>query len=497
MSRWTDWVRKWAKDHDTSYGCALTQEDCRAEYHKKYGNRKKLPRKTERELMGMEDKDAGEEIYILPKKKPKKKKPKKMLIIESDSEEEDDGKPVGDLVPFQKIIEKKIETKKSQFGKVLQEALDERKRLIEMSRMMGEDYNVSKKKKPDLIIESDSEEEIYIVPKKKAKKVKKPLIIEEDEDEDVIKNAPKKTLDDFIDWKEGDPPALKDWKSRNHWLWRRLTYNISGVSRAKIMKELGIPVGGTQNIFKAIEEGKTTYKEVEKLIEKYNKRIGENREILETGDFDEIKTFLTKRYYAKHLKELAVLYLNFGKEAVSNPVKSIIEALKAGEFDVKHLIKKCKEMEQTWEDDHEKLKAECKRAGKPLQKWKEEVKSDTPFPKVEKDKKQVELIIEEVEEDNFDDIRDWLNKRYYAVSIKQLATTKRLLGLNPEPNVSNIELIINALKSGTISLDLLKRKSAEMEKNFIEDNKKLKQGTNPYAGIPQGLKASPPKFPRS
>lgn len=202
-SRWIEFVRKWAKDHDTTYACALSQPDCRDEYRAKYGNRKNLTKKKERELMGMEDFDAPA---------PKKKKPKKkMLIIESDSEEEDDGKPIGDLVPFQKIIDEnkkkeqqkesrarwgmsaedivsrlsgQIQKAKETKGKALREIQKkalikelsgkqaEKKRLLEMSRMMGEDYNVSskktekaKKKKPLLIIEDDEEE----VPAKKSR----------------------------------------------------------------------------------------------------------------------------------------------------------------------------------------------------------------------------------------------------------------------------------------------------------------------------------------
>lgn len=32
MTVWTDWVKKWAADNNTSYGCALSDIDCSAEY---------------------------------------------------------------------------------------------------------------------------------------------------------------------------------------------------------------------------------------------------------------------------------------------------------------------------------------------------------------------------------------------------------------------------------------------------------------------------------
>lgn len=57
-NRWTDFVKKWASDNDTTYGCALSKPECSQAYRAKYGNRKKLSQKKERELMGAEDKDA-------------------------------------------------------------------------------------------------------------------------------------------------------------------------------------------------------------------------------------------------------------------------------------------------------------------------------------------------------------------------------------------------------------------------------------------------------
>ncbi len=116
-SRWIEFVRKWAKDHDTTYACALSQPDCKNEYRAKYGNRKKLPMKKERELMGMEDINVSKKVITKKKKKP--------FIIEEDEEE----------------LDKVKETKKKALSE-LQKKQEEKKRLIELSRMMGEDYNV-------------------------------------------------------------------------------------------------------------------------------------------------------------------------------------------------------------------------------------------------------------------------------------------------------------------------------------------------------------------
>jgi hypothetical protein len=67
-SRWVDFVRMWAKDHDTTYGCALSQPECSKEYRAKYGITKKVTRKMENEMMGMEDKDASETLEGMLKK---------------------------------------------------------------------------------------------------------------------------------------------------------------------------------------------------------------------------------------------------------------------------------------------------------------------------------------------------------------------------------------------------------------------------------------------
>lgn len=58
MTNWTDYVKSFAKANNTTYGCALSDPACSAGYRKKFGNKKPLGKKKEKELMGMEDIDA-------------------------------------------------------------------------------------------------------------------------------------------------------------------------------------------------------------------------------------------------------------------------------------------------------------------------------------------------------------------------------------------------------------------------------------------------------
>jgi len=92
-NRWVDFIRKWAKDNNTTYSCALSEGDCKEAYRAKYGIRKGVPAKTERERMGLED------VRPVAKKKSVKetaeaviKKSKKKLRIVEDPEPEPEPK---------------------------------------------------------------------------------------------------------------------------------------------------------------------------------------------------------------------------------------------------------------------------------------------------------------------------------------------------------------------------------------------------------------------
>ena len=58
-NQWVDFIRKWAKENDTTYSCALSNPKCKDAYRAKYGIRKAVPAKTERERMGLEDVNVG------------------------------------------------------------------------------------------------------------------------------------------------------------------------------------------------------------------------------------------------------------------------------------------------------------------------------------------------------------------------------------------------------------------------------------------------------
>ena len=176
-NRWIEFVRKWSAKAGISYACAVSKPECRAEYQAKYGNRKNLPRKTEREMMGQEDvrsqavrdlekkkkivkkKPAliieGEEEYIITPKK-KEKKPKRSQKAVAAERVSPKLKPVMErLKALQENIQSQMAQKKEmtaslrgKLAKELKTVLDEKKRLVELSRMMGQDYNVNEKKIP-------------------------------------------------------------------------------------------------------------------------------------------------------------------------------------------------------------------------------------------------------------------------------------------------------------------------------------------------------------
>jgi hypothetical protein len=225
-NRWIEFVRKWAAKAGISYACAVSKPECRAEYQAKYGNRKKLPMRTEREMMGAEDVRSQAVRALEKKKKIVKKKPE--FIIESDSEEEyiitpkkkekkpkrsqkaiatervsPKLKPVMErLKMLQEDLQSQMARKKEltanlrgKLAKELKTVLDEKKRLVELSRMMGEDRDAPSASKVRTEVEKIE---------KKIKKVKNrpTLIIEEDEEEEVITPAPAKQADKKYSWEQ-------------------------------------------------------------------------------------------------------------------------------------------------------------------------------------------------------------------------------------------------------------------------------------------------------
>ena len=124
MSRWIEWVRKWARDNNTTYGCALSEKDCSASYRAKYGVSKKLPVKKEREMMGAED-------INIAKKKPNREKKEAFSMASED-------------LLSKKTINKKTKKKPKKLSKNV--IIYEEEEADEMDMMAKEDINVARKK---------------------------------------------------------------------------------------------------------------------------------------------------------------------------------------------------------------------------------------------------------------------------------------------------------------------------------------------------------------
>lgn len=106
-NRWVDFIRKWAKDNNTTYSCALSEGDCKEAYRAKYGIRKAVPAKTERERMGLEDvnraqkkkkKSFKEQVEEVLKKTKKKRlriveeaprRSKRLIVRDVESDDDD------------------------------------------------------------------------------------------------------------------------------------------------------------------------------------------------------------------------------------------------------------------------------------------------------------------------------------------------------------------------------------------------------------------------
>jgi hypothetical protein len=136
-NRWVDFIRKWAKDNNTTYSCALSEGDCKVAYRAKYGIRKGVPAKTERERMGLED------VRPVKKKKSvketagdviKKSKKKKLVIIEDNEPEEE-------------VVIKKKKTRRPPFKEGVDEEEPKRDIWAELMKASQEGYARQAEKK--------------------------------------------------------------------------------------------------------------------------------------------------------------------------------------------------------------------------------------------------------------------------------------------------------------------------------------------------------------
>ena len=157
-NRWTDFVKEWASDNDTTYGCALSKPECSQAYRAKYGSRKKLTQKKERGMMGAEDKDAPN-IQLTIAEEPKKKGRPKKYATEAEA--------------------KRAKSLNTMEAKKRRQA--EKRALKEAEKMGSEDFDVKptkKKKNPELEMmgaedkDAPSKEKYLSIIKKNIKKLK-------------------------------------------------------------------------------------------------------------------------------------------------------------------------------------------------------------------------------------------------------------------------------------------------------------------------------------
>ena len=119
-NRWTNWVKEFALMNNLSYGCALSTPECKNEYREKYGTRKKLTKKQEKEQMGAEEPTGAINKQLLLKAETKKKEHK------------------GRVTEMKAKLNKNLAKK---------EIIEKGKELQERSQMGAEDINQAKKKK--------------------------------------------------------------------------------------------------------------------------------------------------------------------------------------------------------------------------------------------------------------------------------------------------------------------------------------------------------------
>jgi hypothetical protein len=156
-NRWTNWVKEFASKNNLSYGCALSTPECKEQYRAKYGNRKKLSQKQEKEMMMGEDKDAPN-IQLTIAEEPKKKGRPKKYATEAEAKR---AKSINTM-----------EAKKRRQA--------EKKALKEAEKMGAEDFDVKpiKKKNPELEMmgmedkDAPSKEKYLSIIRKNIKKIK-------------------------------------------------------------------------------------------------------------------------------------------------------------------------------------------------------------------------------------------------------------------------------------------------------------------------------------
>ena len=415
-SRWIEFVREWAKKNNMTYSCALSQPKCSQEYRAKYGVSKKIPVNKEKEMMGAEDINRAKKP-----KKPKKPKKKIELVIE----ELDNGKEE-----------------------------DNKKRLIELSRMLGEDINRAEK----------------VVKKAPAKKAK----------------APRKLPDDVIIEEEvKEKPSPEGLYARLKAL--QIAENAPAKNKMEIEKMMGEDINRAEKKAPAKKAKAPRKLPDDVVIEEEKKKEDGNRKI-------KVKRFEIKheRNFAHYYDKPIVIFVE-GKYPVKGASVYQYGINEEGESMVIQ-IGKLKTEEQFLnhkyiDDIIESFKVKNLIV---MPKNTELVNSDTgkvfENEELEERRKNHKEYLEEEEEEErkvgFINIKKWVTDRYYASNIKQLAGNKKYLNLSLRSgvDVNPASVIVSALKAGEITLYQLIENCRKMEKSWREDNKKK-------GSIPQKLKS--------
>jgi hypothetical protein len=285
-NQWIEFVRKWSKNHNISYACAISQPQCKQEYREKYGNRKKLSQTKEREMMGAEDKDSREEFDIIPKKNSKGlEKPKKKIELKKDnlvltqkelSKMTPESIAVANDESFEIIPKKKPKAKKSESIAASKETNDEsnfkvgdvlefeyNNEYIPFSTTYKEKIVRIGKKSFTTVNEIDRKQVYFNIPLSFIRNNGKiPFKIIEDTEENAIKynlkftnNPEKEVMERF---RKSSDEVARDFKK-----WDRITIQQSQTK--------------TKKLFDIVKDAKN-YKEVLKILDNAVSKAGSNNE---------------------------------------------------------------------------------------------------------------------------------------------------------------------------------------------------------------------------
>lgn len=141
-NKWVEFIKSWAKKHNKSYGCALSDPQLKIDYRKAHPSKQQQKERetSERETMGMEDRDAlEEEVLIVEPTKKKRKSTKKLeakeretMAMEDEFSYQTRERPKIGIFKEPKMLQYAIASKKSKlFNRELMKKLDEEMKKID------------------------------------------------------------------------------------------------------------------------------------------------------------------------------------------------------------------------------------------------------------------------------------------------------------------------------------------------------------------------------